>query len=326
MKKVVVFGGGTGMSTLLKGLKLFPLDITAVVAVSDNGGSSGKLSKEFNIPAIGDIRQVLVALSETGSVIEDLFQYRYKSNTDLDGHPVGNLILTALVDITGKTSKAIESLDEILNIKGKILPLTEELVTLVATTSEGEIIEGEHQITKAGKKIKSIKYKNTPVVVPEVIDEIYKADLLVLSMGSLYTSLLPHFLIPEIKKALKNTKAKKIYISNIMTQHGETDNFKVSDCVKAINKAANSDIVDVVIANNQEIPDKTLLERYKKDDNSEPIEIDEEELEKMNIRIIKEDVVRIEREKNFKQNNKETNMIRHDHMKVAFAIFSYLME
>ena len=163
-KKVVVLGGGTGMSTLLKGLKQFPIDITAIVSVCDDGKSTGRLREEFNTPAVGDIRKVIVSLAEKDSVFGDVINYRFQTTSDLNGHTVGNLILTALSEITGNLSDAIESISKILKLKGRVLPLTEDCVTLMGKMEDGEIIEGEHNITECPKKIKEVYYKEEPVV------------------------------------------------------------------------------------------------------------------------------------------------------------------
>ena len=194
MKKVVVLGGGTGLSTLLRGLKQFPVDITAIVAVSDDGRSTGKLRQEFNVPAVGDIRQVIIALSETEPLFKKLLNYRFKTNSDLNGHALGNLLLTGLINVSGNLSTSIESLGKILNLKGKVLPLTEDNVILMSKMEDDSIIEGEHNITESNKNIKEIFYKEKPKVLDEVIYEIEHADLIILSMGSLYTSLLPNLI------------------------------------------------------------------------------------------------------------------------------------
>ena len=209
MKKIVVLGGGTGLSTLLRGLKLFPIDITAVVTVADDGASSGRLREEFDTPAVGDLRNVLVALSEVEPLVEQLLQYRFKTSSDLNNHAMGNLLLTALFNITGNLTESLESLSKILNIKGRILPFTEDKPILMAYTKDGEVIEGESKITKAGKQIDYIKYKNEVKVTPEVIKAIKKADLVILGIGSLYTSIIPNLLNDEMKEALKKSKAKK---------------------------------------------------------------------------------------------------------------------
>lgn len=311
MKKVVVFGGGTGLSVLLKGLKLFPVDITAVVTVADDGASSGRLRKEFNTPAVGDLRNVLVALSSCEPLVEQLLQYRFQTSSDLNNHPIGNLLLTALFNITGSLTESLVALSDILKINGKILPFTEDNAILIAHTTDGEVIEGESNITKAGKKIDYIDYKNKVHVTDDVIKAINEADLVILGIGSLFTSIIPNLLDIEVKKALTKSNAKKMYVCNIMSQHGETDGFKVSDCVKQINKYVGTNFIDVVIANSKYI-DTDIQELYQKE-YSAPILIDEEELKKLDVELIKEDLASI--------NN---NQVRHDSLKTALAIFTYL--
>lgn len=243
MKNVVVIGGGTGLSTLLRGLKLFPMNITAIVTVADDGSSTGRLRKEFNIPAVGDLRNVLVSLSEVEPMVEELLQYRFDTYSDLDKHAMGNLLLTAMYNITGSLTESLEALSKIFNIKGRVLPFTEDKAILVAHTTDGEVIEGESKITKAGKHIKSINYKNKVKVTPQVIKAIHEADLIIIGIGSLYTSIIPNLLSSEMKRALKNSHAKKMYICNIMSEHGETDGFNVSDCIKQINKYVDKNLL-----------------------------------------------------------------------------------
>ena len=311
-KKVVVLGGGTGLSVLLKGLKEFPLDITAIVAVSDDDSSTGRLRKEFNIPALGDLRNVIVALSGVEPTLEKLLQYRFRTNSDLNGHPIGNLLLTALLDINGNLVDAISSLGNILKLKGQVLPLTEDCVTLIAETDDNRVLIGESTITKAGKKIKKIYYKEKPVIVSKVIEAIIDADLIIFGSGSLYTSILPNVLCDEMKEAIIKSSAKKMYICNIMTEHGETDDFKVSDYINVINRYIGKDVLDIVIANNMEIEEEIKL-RYKKLEKSEPVLIDEENIK---IKLLKDKLVVIN----------EEGMVRHNHTKTAFLIYSYLME
>ena len=259
--KVVVLGGGTGSSTLLRGLKLFPLDITAVISVSDDGRSTGKLRKEFNTVGVGDIRQVITALSNTEPLMEKLMNYRFETTSDLNGHAVGNLILTALASMNGNLSTGIESLSKVFNLKGKVLPLTEDYVTLKAKMEDNSIVEGEHNITASPKAIKEVYYKEKVTTNPLVIDAINEADLIILSMGSLYTSLMPNLIPNDIKKAIKDAPAKVMYVCNMMTQPGETDNFKASDHIKVINKYLKRN-VDIIICNDGEIS-QDIIDKYK---------------------------------------------------------------
>lgn len=309
-KKVVVLGGGTGMSTLLKGLKQFPIDITAIVSVCDDGKSTGRLREEFNTPAVGDIRKVIVSLAEKDSVFGDVINYRFQTTSDLNGHTVGNLILTALSEITGNLSDAIESISKILKLKGRVLPLTEDCVTLMGKMEDGEIIEGEHNITECPKKINEVYYKEEPVVCEASLKAIREADLIILSMGSLYTSILPNLLCHDILKELEKSNSKIMYVSNMMTQPGETDNYKVSDHLKILNKYLKNRKVDVVIANNS-IIDKNILKKYETLEQKDQVILDEENID---IEIIQNDYVNIQDE-----------VIRHKVDKLALDIYAYLI-
>ncbi len=318
MKKVVVLCGGRGSSSLLRGLKLFPVEITAVVSVADDGKSTGKLRKEFNVPAIGDLNKVLTHLSLTEPLMEELLQYRFKSNGDLNGHSLGNLLLIALINITGSLGEAVKIIGKIMNIKGIILPFTEDKTDLVAYTTDGEKLVGESNITKAFKQIDYIEYQEKPKVYSEVIKAVTEADLIIFGIGSLYTSIIPNILSKEMREAILNSKAKKMYISNLMTQHGETDSFNVSDCIHVLNKYMGQEFLDVVISSNTPIPED-IKNRYKELEQSDPILvdpilIDEDNLSKMNIELIKDDLTVI-----------VDQMVRHDPLKTAFAVFSYLM-
>lgn len=311
MKNVVVIGGGTGLSTLLKGLKLFPMNITAIVTVADDGSSTGRLREEFNTPAVGDLRNVLVALSEVEPMVEELLQYRFDTYSDLNKHAMGNLLLTAMYNITGSLTESMESLSKILNIKGRVLPFTEDKAILMAHTTSGEIIEGESKITKAGKHIKSVNYKNRVKTTPQVLKAVSEADLIIIGIGSLYTSIIPNLLTKEMKKALKESKAKKMYICNIMSEHGETDGFNVSDCVKQINKYVDKDFIQVVLANNKKVPDN-ILKLYEEEQSAQ-IMIDKENINKLGVKLITADLLNI--------NN---NQVRHDSIKTALEVFTYL--
>lgn len=312
-KKIVVFGGGTGISYLLKGLNLFPVDITAVISVSDNGSSTGKLREEFLMPAIGDIRKVITSLSDVDIKIKDLLEYRFNTYSDLNGHPIGNLMMVAMYNMTGNLKEAIEVLTKLLNIKHKVLPLSEDYLTLMGETTEGKIIEGEEAITKEKTKYKRLFYKEEPKIEQEVLKEIENADLIIFSMGSLYTSILPHLISKEITNALDKTKAPILYTSNAVTQPGETDNYKVSDHIKVLNKYLNKRKIDVVIAPNTKIPDK-IVKKYETSEQKDLVKIDKENIKKLNCKLIESDNLTI-----------ENNRIRHDSLKIANEVFNYLM-
>lgn len=312
-KKVVLLGGGTGLSTLLRGLKEYPLDITAIVSVCDDGMSTGRLRKEFKTPAVGDIRKVLVSLSETEPLVEELLNYRFKTTSDLNGHAVGNLLLTAMTNITGSLSDGIESLGKVLNLKGKILPLTEDDVVLMGKMEDDSVVEGEHNITLSSKNIKEVYYKKVPIVNEEALKAIRSADLIILSMGSLFTSIIPNLLCDEIIKEIDKSKSKIMYVCNLMTQPGETDNFNVSHHVKLLNKHLGKRKIDILIVNNGKIvPD--LVKKYETLEQKEPVLLDLENISKFNMSIIEDDFIAIEDE-----------MIRHNVVKVAFYIFSTLL-
>ena len=312
-KKIVVLGGGTGLSTLLRGLKQFPIDITAIVAVSDDGRSTGKLRQEFNVPAVGDVRQVIVALSETEPLVQKLLNYRFKTNSDLNGHALGNLLLTGLIDIAGNMSSGIESLGKILNLKGKVLPLTEDNVILMAEMKDDKIIEGEHNITQYKQPIKHIFYKKEPKICEEVIREIKTADLIILSMGSLYTSILPNLICKDVITALDQCKSEIMYICNIMTQPGETDKYKASDHIKTINNYLGKKKVSVILANNGPIT-KKMKEKYSDLEQKDPVIFDKQNLKNIPVKIISDNFVTI-----------ADNALRHNITRLGFQIYSYLM-
>ena len=312
MKKVVVIGGGTGMSNLLSGLKQYPLDITAIVTVCDDGKSTGILREEFNIPAVGDIRRVLVSLSETEPLVMDLFNYRFETTSDLDGHTVGNLLLTASSEITGNLSDGIEALSKVLNLKGKVVPLTEDNVTLMATMEDDSIVEGEHHITKSKKKIKKVYYKEKAVPTKAALKAIKEADLILFSMGSLFTSIIPNLLIPEIVEQINKSKAKIMYVCNMMTQPGETDGYKVSDHVLKLNEYLGDRKVDIVLVNTG-IIDKKMAEFYETQEQKDPVLYDKENND---YEVIEDDFTYITK----------NSLLRHDNIKVGFHIFYYLMK
>lgn len=313
-KKVVVLGGGTGLSTLLRGLKQFPVDITAIVSVCDDGKSTGILREEFNIPAVGDIRRVLVSLSETEPLVMELFNYRFNTTSDLDGHTVGNLLLTAMTEITGNLSDGIEALSKVMNLKGKVVPLTEDNVILMAEMKDGCIVEGEHNITVDKRAIKRVFYKEEPTPTNEAVNAIKEADLIILSMGSLFTSVIPNLICDKIVEAIDNSEAKIMYVCNMMTQPGETDDFTVTDHVKMLNGYLGQRKVDLVIANKGKIaPD--LAKKYENAEQKDAVIYDSKNFSSISAKVIGDDFVTVKNE-----------LVRHDVTKLGFHIFSYLLK
>ncbi len=290
--KVVALGGGTGLSSLLRGLKtLVPEkidDLSAIVTVADNGGSSGRLREEMNIPAPGDIRNCIVALAEDEDILSKVFQYRFQEGEGLKGHSFGNLFLTVLTKITGDFLEAVEITSDILKIKGRIIPSTDEIVNLVAEFSDGKIIKGESEITEYGKqlkaKIKKIWLEPEDVKAPpEAVEKIMNADFVLLGPGSLFTSIVPNLLVKDIREALLKTKAFKIYIVNVMTQYGETDGFSASDHVKALHEVVGKPFINGVILNTQ-LPPDDVLKRYLQE-HAEPVVADAGNLSRMGITV-----------------------------------------
>ena len=312
-KKVVVLGGGTGISFLLKGLKEFPVDITAVITVSDNGRSTGTLREEFNIPAVGDIRKVVSNMSNIDDDIKQMMEYRFETSSDLNGHALGNLIFTAMMDITGSLEKSIASLSKLLDVNHLILPLSEDYLTLMGETIDGRIIEGEENITQAQTKYKKIFYKEEPHVLKKVLEKIEEADLILLSMGSLYTSILPHLISKEIKETIKNSKADIMYLCNAFTQPGETDGFKVSDHINLLNKYLDNKKIKAVIASNTKIA-KSIAEKYSTTEQKDLVEIDYDKLKETEAELIEADLLTL-----------VDGTIKHDSIKLGNLIFNYMM-
>ncbi len=310
-KKVVVLGGGTGLSFLLRGLKQFPVDITAIVSVCDDGRSTGRLRNEFNLPAMGDIRQVLISLSETEPTVGKLLNYRFKTTSDLNGHPVGNLLLTAAADMTGSMNMGVRTLSKVLNLKGKVVPFSEDNVILMAEMMDGSIVEGEHNITASNKKIKKVYYKDEPTVSKEALKAIHNADLIVLSMGSVFTSVIPNLLCKDMVDAIDDAKAPVMYCCNMFTQPGETDDLTASDHIKVFNSYLGKKKISVGIFN-QEKMDPVLVEKYQTEEQKWPVVLDRKNLR--SIEVIADDLV-IEYDGAYK----------HDTLRLAFLIFEYLM-
>jgi uncharacterized cofD-like protein len=295
--RVVAIGGGTGLSTLLRGLKREVgdgiEDLSAIVTVADSGGSTGRLRKIYNIPAPGDIRNCIVALSESEEVMQRLFQYRFKGD-DLGGHAFGNLFLTALTDITGSFLEAVKLTSQILRTKGSIIPSTVEDVHLVARFDDGTTVQGEEDITKYGKesgaRIEAIWIEPEDAKAPiEAVASIEKADMILFGPGSLYTSIIPNLLIRDIKEAIKRSSALRVFIVNAMTQPGETDGFTAYDHLKTFLHFSGLNGVDAVIVNTR-MPSGELLKRYL-EENQEPVTPDIAKIAREEVRVFAEDLI-----------------------------------
>lgn len=252
--KVVVIGGGTGLSVLLRGLKNKTYNLTAVVTVADDGGSSGRIRQDLDMIAPGDLRNCLVALADKEGLMEKLFAHRFGGSGGLSGHSFGNLFIAALIEVLGDVEGAMNATSKILKVRGNVIPSSAETILLNAEMTDGTVVRGESQIPLVKGKIKRVfTTPADPKAVTSAVEAVRQADAIVLGPGSLYTSIMPNLLIPDIGKAIIESEAKKIYICNVMTQPGETDGYSVSDHVAAINRHAGKEIIDFVLANNGEI-------------------------------------------------------------------------
>jgi len=274
--RVVVVGGGTGLSTLLSGIKNFTSNVTAIVTVTDTGGSSGRLRDEMDVLPPGDIRNCLVALADEGPLIRDLFQYRFEVGEGLKGHSFGNLFITALSKVTGDFEKAIAESSKVLAIRGRVIPSTLQKVTLVGEFTDGTHLEGETNITDAQKPLRNIRLKPEDCqACPEAIDAIENADLIILGPGSLYTSILPNLLIHEIYNAVLKSDAYKIFILNVMTQPGETDGFSAWDHLRVLLDHTDPRIVQACFVNTESIPHHMIDKYREKGANAVELDLDQ---------------------------------------------------
>lgn len=309
--KIVVIGGGTGLSVLLHGIKEYTSNITAVVTVADDGGSSGRLRQQFDMVAPGDIRNCLVALANEETMMRELFQYRFEQNTEFSGHSFGNLFITAMTQVTGDFEKAVKESSKILSIRGRVLPSTVDKVVLVAEHKDGRITQGEAQIPKTGSPIKKIFIRPQDALgAPDALKAIENAELIILGPGSLYTSIIPNLLIKEIREAVIASDVSKIYVCNIMTQPGETEHFKASDHVKELVAHTHPKILDACVVNVGKIP-PSMLEKYARE-NSVPVEADTQTIKDFGYGVIEEDLV------------SATDLVRHDANKLAKIIGNLL--
>ncbi|WKN25917.1 gluconeogenesis factor YvcK family protein [Bacillus velezensis] len=312
--KIAIFGGGTGLSVLLRGLKHKPVDITAIVTVADDGGSSGRLRDELQIPPPGDIRNVLAALSDVEPLVENLFQHRFNKGSDLTGHSLGNLILAAMTNITGDFFHAVTEMSMVLNVRGRVLPAANTSVVLHAEMEDGQVVSGESTIPSYGQRIKRVFLTPEKIdPLPETIDVIRQADLIIIGPGSLYTSILPNLLVPKIGEEVVKAAAKKVYICNVMTQPGETLQYSAADHVKALNDHMEQPFIDTILINNEEIPDE-IKSKYAKE-LARPVDFNVEKLKSMGLEVIRDQIITY-----------KNGVIRHDTHKVASLLVDLLRD
>ena len=310
--KIVTVGGGTGLATLLRGLKKYTSNLTAVVTVSDDGGSSGRLQKELGVLPPGDIRNCLVALADDEALVTDLFRYRFTEGDGLTGHSFGNLFLAAMTGITGNFDEAIKVSSRVLNVKGRVLPATLAVARLCARLVDGTIVEGESNISASKTPIDYV-YLDPMKAMPlaDVLTAIREADAIVLGPGSLYTSIMPNLLVEQIAREIELANAVKIYVCNVMTQPGETDGYSASRHVETLFNNSKARVCDVVVVNDQ-LPQK-LREAYAVE-GQWPVEVDSVDLDRLHIKTVRAAVI------------SETETVRHDSDKLAGVIVGVIDE
>lgn len=311
MKKVVVIGGGTGNFAVLSGLRNYPVDLSAIVSMADDGGSTGVLRDELGVLPPGDVRQCLVALSESSRLMRSLMNYRFE-NGGLGGHSFGNLLLSALEKVTGSFEKAVDEAGRILSIKGKVIPVTTNPVRLKMILNNQKLLEGEKEVhlsEEIHKGYKSIFLEPFPEVNKRAIDEIMNADVIILGPGGLYTSLIPNLLVEGISKALRDTQAKKIYVANLINKRGQTPQFKVSDYLREIQRYIGKDVFDFLIVNEGK-PPKELIKAYAQ-------EGDLVQNDTTGVRVVSVDLLSNGLKEVQKGDTLQRNLIRHDPQKLA---------
>ncbi|GFN33708.1 gluconeogenesis factor YvcK family protein [Paenibacillus xylaniclasticus] len=288
--KIVVIGGGTGLSVMLRGLKEKPLDITAIVTVADDGGSSGILRNELHIPPPGDIRNVLLALADVEPLLGKLFNYRFNNGSGLAPHSLGNLMLAAITDISGDFVSGVRELSRVLAVRGRVLPAAGQAIVLKGEMSDGTIVTGESMIPKAGKAIKRVFIEPADVEpLEEAVEAIQEADAILIGPGSLYTSIIPNLLVPKLADAIVSSNALKMFICNVMTQPGETDNYSVGDHLDAIYTHIGYHLFDYVIVNNGDIPEQVQSKYAEK--GAKAVHLDLEEVQKRGYKVIADKLV-----------------------------------
>jgi len=308
---IVVLGGGTGLATLLRGLKHYTSNLTAVVTVFDDGGSSGRLRRELGILPPGDIRHCLVALAEAEPLMTRLFEYRFKGGA-LDGHAFGNLFIASLAGVTGDLEQAVQETSKVLNIRGRVLPTTAHDVVLVAEFDDGRVIEGESTITGTRGRIRRVSLRPVDAPpLPEVLTALAEADLILIGPGSLYTSVIPNLLVRGVADAVRASGAPCVYVCNVMTQPGETDGYTAADHVKAIQAHTGQGLFSHAIVNTQSPQNRTLLDRYA-GQGSRPVAPALQELEAMGLTTVGLALM------------SEEELLRHDPLRLAEAVFQVI--
>jgi uncharacterized cofD-like protein len=311
--RIVTIGGGTGLSTLLRGLKQYSSNITAIVTVADDGGSSGRLRREIGVLPPGDIRNCIAALADEEKLLTELFQYRFTAGDGLTGHSFGNLFLTAMTEITGDLEQAIAASSKVLAIQGKVFPATLSDVRLWAELSDGRCIQGESSITEANGQIITIGcLPENPPALPAALKAIAEADYIIIGPGSLYTSVIPNLLVPEIAQAIAERQIPCIYVCNVMTQPGETQGYSVSDHIKAIDKACGKKLFNAVLVQGKS-PSESAIKKYAQD-NSHPVFLDREDVVKLGRRLVMSNVI---------DEDPDTGYVRHNPQKLASVLIRW---
>ncbi len=304
----MVIGGGTGLSVLLRGLKEYSSNITAIVTVGDDGGSSGRIREEFGMVPVGDVRNCIVALSDREELMEQIFDYRFKQGEGLDGHSLGNLLLVAMSHLTGSFHDAVTDINEVLHIRGRVLPVTDEPITLKAILDDDTEIIGESCVSQATRPIVRLTIEPEDVQpLEEALEAIRRAEAIVLGPGSLFTSIIPNLLVDGIVDAILNSHAMKFYVCNVMTQAGETDNFTAEDHLLSLLEHGRKGIVDYILVNNHATMNREILQRYA-EEGAAPVTYKKDQLELLNVRVIEADLLN------------EQHVLRHDSTQLAETI------
>lgn len=310
--RIVVLGGGTGLSVLLRGLKTYTSNISAIVTVTDDGGSSGRLRTELGVLPPGDIRNCLVALADKETVMEEVLSYRFKQGQGLTGHSLGNLLLVALSEMAGGFVHAIQELSKVLAVRGQVLPATLAQAVLCAEMMDGQMVEGETQITGLKGHIKRVYLKpSNPQPVDESLKAIAQAEAIILGPGSLYTSIIPNLLVEGIVEAIRQSRGKKIYICNVMTQPGETDGYTASDHLQAIYEHCGCNLVDYIIVNNR-LALRKQLKKYETQ-GAYPVKVNTQGLAKLGVGVVQENLL------------DQSDLVRHNPQRLAQTVINLII-